>query len=75
MLQGKRKFAVFFWKHYKKVKRFVSFMNDLFSVLVIIMSLESVYRFKDLKLIKPWQLARLIERLPRLFNTVKVAFG
>jgi hypothetical protein len=52
-------------------KRFVYVTYDFFSVLVILISLDKIVKYKSIKVLKPWQVARLIERIPKLIKGLK----
>lgn len=60
-----------FWKIYKTTKSIISIIYDVTSILVIVMSFDRIYFSKSMRHIKPWQVARLIERIPRLINNFK----
>jgi hypothetical protein len=38
------------------------------------MSLDKVYKFKSWRVVKPWQIATLVERIPKLFRTLRHHF-
>jgi hypothetical protein len=59
-----------FSKYYKRSKRYIWIAYDLLSVLVVLLTFEKVLKMKSLRVIKPWQLARLIERVPKLMRTL-----
>jgi|DEB0MinimDraft_10_1074344.scaffolds.fasta_scaffold12385_8 hypothetical protein len=56
--------------YYNISKRYIWVAHDLLSVLVILMTFDKVYKMKSFKVLKPWQLARLIERVPKLMHTL-----
>lgn len=64
----KKKKTVF---RYKTVKDSVYVLYDVLSVLVILLSFDKIYKMKSFKSLQPWQLARLIERIPKLVQTFK----
>lgn len=35
------------------------------------MSFDKVYKFKSLRVVKPWQIAKLIEKIPKLFRSLR----
>ena len=59
-----------FAEYYKRSKRYIWIAYDLLSVLVVLLTFEKVLKMKSLRVIKPWQLARLIERVPKLMRTL-----
>lgn len=59
-----------FATYYKRSKRYIWIAYDLLSVLVVLLTFEKVLKMKSLRVIKPWQLARLIERVPKLMRTL-----
>ena len=60
-----------FWTVWRKVKMIIGIIYDSASVILVLMSLDRVYKFKSWRVIKPWQIANLVERLPKLFRTVR----
>jgi len=66
-----------FWKSYRSVKWYIGIVYDACSVLLILMSFDKIYKFKSLKVVKPWQIARLIEKVPKLFYSLrhKMTYG
>jgi len=68
--EGVRKF----WKIYRKIKMIIKTLYDISSVLVIIMSFDKVYKYKSFRVIKTWQVAQLIERIPRMLNNFRNNF-
>jgi len=71
--KGNAKFARTkqFWTAWRKVKMVIGIIYDSASVILVLMSLDRVYKFKSWRVIKPWQIANLVERLPKLFRTVR----
>ena len=63
-----------FWLVWRKIKNIVGITYDICSVLLVLMSLDRVYKFKSWRVIKPWQIANLVERLPKLFRTLRHNF-
>lgn len=59
-----------FWKYYLKFKRIVSVVYDISSMIKLLMSFETAYKLKNWSLVKPWQIARLVERFPKLFRMI-----
>lgn len=35
------------------------------------MSLDKVYKYKSWRVVKPWQVAKLIEKIPKLFRSLR----
>jgi hypothetical protein len=66
-----------FWRLYRSVKQIIGIIYDISSVLLVVMSFDKVYKFKSLKVIKPWQIARLVEKVPKLFYSLrhKMTYG
>lgn len=54
--------------NYFRLKRFIWTTYDVLSVLVILISLDKIVKNKSIKALKPWQVARLIERVPKLMR-------
>ena len=63
-----------FWKIYRKIKMVVGIIYDASAVLVVLLSFDRVYKFKSWRVLKPWQLAALIEKVPKLFRTLRHNF-
>lgn len=63
-----------FWTVWRQVKRVIGIAYDICSVLLVLMSLDRVYKFKSWRVIKPWQIANLVERLPKLIRTLRHSF-
>ncbi len=59
------------WKYYRISKKYVYASYDVLSVIVILLSLDRIYKMRSLKGIKAWQIARLIERFPKMLKTFK----
>ena len=59
------------WKYYRISKKYVYASYDVLSVIVILLSLDRIYKMRSLKGIKTWQIARLIERFPKMLKTFK----
>lgn len=64
-----------FWKIYRKIKLFIKTIYDISSVLVILMSFDKILKYKSFKVVKFWQIAQLVERIPRLFSNLQYNFG
>ena len=60
-----------FWKYYKITKQYSYASYDVLSVVVILLSLDRIYKMRSLKGIKAWQIARLVERFPKMVKTFK----
>lgn len=63
-----------FWIVWKQARRIIGIVYDICSVLLILMSFDRVYKFKSWRVIKPWQIANLVERIPKLFRTLRHSF-
>lgn len=63
-----------FWRLYRKVKRVVGVIYDASAVLVVLLSFDRVFKLKSWRVLKPWQIASLIERMPKLFRTLQHSF-
>jgi len=66
-----------FWRLYRSVKQIIGIIYDISSVLLVVMSFDKVYKFKSLKVIKPRQIDRLVEKVPKLFYILrhKMTYG
>lgn len=60
-----------FWAHYRTTKRIVGIIYDASAVLLIVLSLDKVYKYKSWRVIKAWQIAMLVEKLPKLVRTLR----
>lgn len=60
-----------FWKIYRKLKMIVGIIYDTSSVLIVLLSLDRVYKMRSWRVLKPWQIANLVERVPKLFRTLR----
>jgi hypothetical protein len=60
-----------FWQVYRGIKWVVGIIYDSCSVILILMSFDKVYKFKSWRVIKPWQIAKLIEKIPKLFRSLR----
>ena len=58
------------WKIYIKAKPIIRTVYDCSSFLVFVMSFENAYKLKTLSVIKPWQIARLAQKSPKLLKTL-----
>ncbi len=63
-----------FWTVWRKVRMVIGIIYDSCSVILVLMSLDRVYKFKSWRVVKPWQIATLVERLPKLFRTLRHHF-
>ena len=59
------------WKQYSIAKKYIFAGYDILSVIVILLSFDKIYRLRSVKGIKAWQVARLIERIPKAVKTFK----
>lgn len=66
-----------FWQIYRGIKWFIGIIYDSCSVILILMSFDKVYKFKSWRVIKPWQIATLIEKIPKLLRSLrhKMTYG
>ena len=55
-----------------RFKQIIWTSYDILSVLVILISLDKIIKNKSIKALKPWQVARLIERVPKLMKTFRL---
>ena len=60
-----------FWKYYKISKKYIYASYDVLSVVVIFLSLDNLYKMRSIKGLKTWQIARLVERIPKMVQTFK----
>lgn len=60
-----------FWKYYSKSKKYIYASYDVLSVLVILLSFDKIYKLRSIRGLKTWQVARLIERFPKMLQTLK----
>jgi hypothetical protein len=58
------------WKLYLKAKPIIKTVYECSSFLVFLMSFEQAYKLKTLSVIKPWQIARLAEKSPKLLKAL-----
>ena len=63
-----------FWTVWRKIRMVVGIIYDSCSVILVLMSLDKVYKFKSWRVVKPWQIATLVERIPKLFRTLRHHF-
>lgn len=63
------------WKFYVKFKKWIRLVYEISSFSVLLMSFENAYKLKTWSVVKPWQIARLSEKLPRLFKTLSKTFA
>jgi hypothetical protein len=64
-----------FWKYYLKFKRCVRFVYEISSFVVLLMSFENAYKLKNWSVVKPWQIARLTEKFPKICNLLIKTFA
>jgi len=63
-----------FWKIYIKAKPIIKSVYECSSFLIFLMSFEQAYKLKTLSVVKPWQIARLAEKSPKILKALgKVA--
>lgn len=60
-----------FWQIYRRIKAVVGIVYDAASVLVVLLSFDRVYKLKSWRVIKPWQIATLVQRIPKLLRTLR----
>ena len=60
-----------FWRYYKISKKYIYASYDVLSVIVILLSLDRIYKMRSLRGLKAWQIARLNERFPKMLKTFK----
>lgn len=60
-----------FWRIYRKVKMVIGIIYDASAVLVVLLSFDRIYKFRSWRVLKPWQVATLIEKVPKLFRTLR----
>ena len=58
-------------RYYKKTKSVIHLIYDISSVLFVLMSFDNLFKAKTWRVIKPWQISTLVERLPRMLKTLK----
>jgi len=58
------------WKVYIKAKPIIRTIYDCSSFLVFLMSFEQAYKLKTLSVVKPWQIARLAQKAPKMLKTL-----
>ena len=63
-----------FWQIYRKIKAAVGIAYDISSVLIVLLSFDRVYKLRSWRVIKPWQIATLVQRLPKLLRTLRHNF-
>ena len=52
--------------NYFRLKQLIWTSYDVLSVLVILLTFDKIIKNKSIRALKPWQVARLIERVPKL---------
>jgi len=57
--------------NYFRLKQWIWTTYDILSVLVILLSFDKMIKTKSIKTLKPWQVARLIERGSKLTRTFR----
>jgi hypothetical protein len=58
------------WKMYIKAKPIIKSVYECSSFLIFLMSFEQAYKLRTLSVIKPWQIARLAEKSPKLLKAL-----
>ena len=58
-------------RYYKKTKSVIHLIYEISSVLFVLMSFDNLFKAKTWRVIKPWQISTLVERLPRMLKTLK----
>jgi hypothetical protein len=64
-----------FWKFYIKFKKYIKLVAEVSSFIMLLISFEQAWILKTWSVIKPWQLARLAEKFPKLLRTLQVTFS
>jgi hypothetical protein len=67
-----------FWKFLSRFEKVIRFINDISSFLLLVLSLETVYKTKNWSVLKPWQTTQItsfIKKFPFLINTVQEIFA
>ena len=54
-----------------KTKSVIHLIYEISSVLFVLMSFDNLFKAKTWRVIKPWQISTLVERLPRMLKTLK----
>lgn len=57
--------------YYRKTKSIVGIIYEVSSVLFVLLSFDSLLKAKTWRVLKPWQISTLVERLPRMLRTLK----
>jgi hypothetical protein len=58
------------WKMYIKAKPIIKSVYECSSFLIFLMSFEQAYKLRTLSVVKPWQIARLAEKSPKLLKAL-----
>ena len=57
--------------YYRKTKSIVGIIYEVSSVLFVLLSFDSLLKAKTWRVLNPWQISTLVERLPRMLRTLK----
>jgi hypothetical protein len=60
-----------FWKVYRTIKMIIGIIYDASSVILVLMSFDKVYKFKSWRVVKPWQIAMLVQKVPKLVRSLR----
>lgn len=60
-----------FWKIYRTIKMVIGIIYDASSVVLVLMSFDKVYKFKSWRVVKPWQIAMLVQKIPKLVRSLR----
>jgi len=63
------------WKYYFRFKKGVRLIYELSSFALILMTFEKAVKLKTMSAVKPWQIFKVAEKLPRLLQTLGKTFA
>jgi hypothetical protein len=64
-----------FWKIFFKVKKVVTIIYEVSSYVLLILSLENAFKARTFSVLRPTQIAKLVERTPKLLRKLELAFN
>lgn len=57
-----------FWRIFLKLKKILRITVEVSSFILLIMSFEKAFMLKSWSVLKPWQVSRLLAKIPRLIQ-------
>jgi hypothetical protein len=64
-----------FWRYWLQFKKIMRLVNDISSFAMLLFSFEKALTLRTWSVVKPWQIARLAEKFPRLLRTLQQTFA